>query len=103
MLETLEISAATTHDFPLLTNHAYALALIAHKPDIRMREIASTVRITERAVQRIVDDLTVAGYVVITKSGRRNQYVIQKDHLLHQPLMNHQTIAELVRFLYPDS
>ena len=68
------LSAAVVRDSPkfaLLTNHAHVLLAIAQKPDVRMREIAATIGITERAVQRIVDDLTTGGYILVTKDGRR--------------------------------
>ena len=101
MLEAPEDSSETIHQFPLLTNHAYVLALIAQKPDVRMREIALTVGITERAVQRIVEDLTACDYIAITKSGRRNQYTILPDSPLRHPLASHRNIGELIRFVSP--
>lgn len=94
-----DISSA--HPFSLLTNHTHVLVLIAQKPDIRMREIASTIGITERAVQRIVDDLTTTGYIAVTKDGRRNRYEIQPESSLRHPLAKHRKIGELIRFLYP--
>ena len=99
MLSASQSSDEATDPIPLLTNHAYVLALIAQKPDIRIREIATTVGLTERAVQRIVEDLTGAGYVAVTKSGRRNQYEIQPDSLLHHPLARHRNVGELVQFV----
>jgi len=63
-----------------LTNHGRALLCIADDPAIRLREIASSLGITERRAFGIVNDLTEAGYVVKTKDGRRNSYEI-KDHL----------------------
>lgn len=101
MLSASQSSDEATDPIPLLTNHAYVLALIAQKPDVRMREIATTVGLTERAVQRIVEDLTGAGYVAVTKSGRRNQYEIQSDSPLHHPLARHRNVGELVRFVSP--
>ncbi|MFC5865584.1 helix-turn-helix transcriptional regulator [Acidicapsa dinghuensis] len=89
------------HGFTLLTNHALVLVLIARIPDIRMREIASHIGITERAVQRIIDDLTTNGYVVITKDGRRNRYEINLEHPIQHPLITHLNIGDLVRFLGP--
>jgi hypothetical protein len=55
--------------FALLTNHGHVLSLIAQQPDIRMREIAANVGITERAVQRIVDELTTCGYIGVTNTS----------------------------------
>jgi len=102
MIETILKSEARPHDFMLLTNHTHVLVLIAQKPDVRMREIASIVGITERAVQRIVDDLTATGYIVVTKSGRRNRYEIRQDSPLRHPLAKHRSIGELIRFASPE-
>jgi DNA-binding transcriptional ArsR family regulator len=63
-----------------LTNHGRALLCIAHDPDVRLRDIAATLGITERRSYGIVNDLTDAGYVIKEKDGRRNRYQIQ-DHL----------------------
>lgn len=87
------------HAFTLLTNHALVLILIARIPDIRMREIASHIGITERAVQRIIDDLTTHGYIVITKDGRRNHYEIDLEHPIQHPLTKHRNVGDLVRFM----
>jgi DNA-binding IclR family transcriptional regulator len=76
--------------------------LIAQKPDIRMREIATTIGITERAVQRIVDDLTTTGYIAVTKDGRRNRYEIQPESSLRHPLAKHRKVGELIQFFYPN-
>jgi predicted transcriptional regulator len=89
------------HAFTLLTNHTHVLVLIAQMPDLRMREIATLVGITERAVQRIVDDLTATGYIVVTKSGRRNRYEIRRDSPLRHPLAQHRNIGDLIRFVSP--
>ena len=101
MIEVLHASEASAHDFTLLTNHAHVLVLIAQRPDVRMREIASTIGITERAVQRIVDDLTAAGYIVITKDGRRNRYEIRPESPIRHPLASHRNIGDLIRMVYP--
>jgi DNA-binding MarR family transcriptional regulator len=55
-----------------LTNHAQVLVCIAHDPGVRLREIAEAVGITERAAQRIVGELSAAGYVSRRRIGRRN-------------------------------
>ena len=44
-----------------LTNHARVLVCIAHDPGVRLRDIATTVGITERSAYGIVTDLTDAG------------------------------------------
>jgi DNA-binding IclR family transcriptional regulator len=65
-----------------LTNHGRALLCIARDPDVRLREIAMSLAISERRAYSIVDDLTEAGYVVKVKEGRRNRYQIQS----HMPM-----------------
>ena len=46
-----------------LSNHAHVLLCIAKEPEVRLREVAHRVGITERAVQRIVADLEEGGYL----------------------------------------
>ena len=53
-----------------LTNHALALVCIQRDPDIRLRDIAECLGVTERAAHRIVCELCAAGYVTRTREGR---------------------------------
>jgi len=69
-----------------LSNHAHVLRLLYLQPDLRMRDIADKVGITERAVQRIVHDLANDEYITITKEGRRNTYTANLDKNLRHPL-----------------
>lgn len=79
-----------------LTNHAQALLCIAGDPGVRLREIATTLGITERAAFGIVTDLVHAGYVVKDKNGRRNRYVVQVDKPLPEALLRQRTVGQLV-------
>jgi predicted transcriptional regulator len=76
--------------FAFLTNHGAALLCIAEDPRTRMREIAATVEVTERAAQRIVADLIEAGYVERSRDGRRNLYTVRRD--LPITVSKHRTI-----------
>lgn len=68
-----------------LTNHGHVLVCLAREPDARMRDVAAEVGITERAVQQIVRDLVVEGYVLKEKDGRRNRYRVQRRaHFRHE-------------------
>ena len=62
-----------------LTNHARVLLRIAREPGPRLRDIAGALGITERTAYSIVSDLTVAGYLVKHKDGRRSRYQIPAD------------------------
>jgi DNA-binding IclR family transcriptional regulator len=65
-----------------LTNHAQVLLCIAETPDIRLRDVAERVGITERAAQRILAELVESGYVKTARVGRRNHYTVDRDHAM---------------------
>jgi DNA-binding MarR family transcriptional regulator len=79
-----------------LSNHAHVLLLLAKDPDLRLREIAEQVGITERAVQRIVTDLERDQYIEREKIGRRNRYRVHPELPLRHPLEAHRKIAALI-------
>ncbi|MEV0147974.1 MULTISPECIES: helix-turn-helix domain-containing protein [unclassified Nonomuraea] len=68
-----------------LTHHARVLLEIARDPRARLRDIAASIGITERAVQGIVSDLHQAGYVTRDRIGRRNQYAIDPQRRFRYP------------------
>jgi DNA-binding IclR family transcriptional regulator len=65
-----------------LTNHAQVLLCLAEAPDIRLRDVAERVGITERAAQRILSELVESGYVKTTRVGRRNHYTVNRGHAM---------------------
>ena len=97
--------SSTTHDKPwrFVTNHTQVLLTIARNPDIRMREIAGIVGITERAAQRIVADLTDAGYIECTRIGRRNHYTVNRAIKMRHPAQDNHEIGELLDVLTRDA
>jgi hypothetical protein len=79
-----------------LTNHGRTLLCIARDPEVRLRDIAAELGITERHAYGIVNDLAVAGYVVKEREGRRNRYHVQ-DHLpLPENGHGHQAIGDVL-------
>src|SRR5436309_13286908 len=56
------------------TNHMEVLALLTQQPDLRLREIALEVGITERATHRIISELVERGYLSRERAGARNRY-----------------------------
>lgn len=82
-----------------LTNHARVLLQLAGDPELRMREVAERIGITERAVQRIVADLEGAGYVRHERVGRRNRYFVDSDRPMRHPLQAGFTVGELLSAL----
>jgi DNA-binding MarR family transcriptional regulator len=83
-----------------LTNHTQVLLAIARNPDLRMRDIAESVGITERAAQRIVKDLTDADYLESSRVGRRNHYAVNGKRKMRHPAQENQQIGELLELLY---
>ena len=66
---------------------------------MRMRDVAQTVGITERAVQRIIADLEQAGYISRIRHGRRNSYEIKDDLPLRHPIEQHEKVSALIAFV----
>jgi DNA-binding Lrp family transcriptional regulator len=87
--------------FSFLTNHGAVLLCIADDPRVRMRDIADTVQITERAAQRIVSDLIEAGYVSRSREGRRNAYTIRRDLPVTLPVQRDIDLNSLLSVLLP--
>jgi DNA-binding MarR family transcriptional regulator len=85
-----------------LSNHAHALFVISLNPDVRIREVAQQVGITERAASTIVSDLSEAGYLTRTKVGRTNRYTVHGDVRLRHPLESHRQIGDLLELLAQD-
>ena len=90
---------APTPGWTFLTNHAQVLVCIAGDPGIRLRDIGDRVGITERAAHRIVGQLTESGYITRRRNGRRNQYAINLDVRLHDPIAHERNVGELVEVL----
>ncbi len=87
-------------EWTFLTNHAQVLLCLARNGGrMTAREIAGSVGVTERAVQRIVDDLEEAGYVSRFRDGRQNRYEIHPDLPMRHPLQRGLTIKDLLELL----
>ena len=79
-----------------LTNHSHVLICLAQDSEMRLRDVALKVGITERAVQRIVAELEDGGVLVRHRDGRRNSYTINATVALRHPLEAHHTVAEVI-------
>ncbi|MBM3659092.1 MAG: MarR family transcriptional regulator [Actinobacteria bacterium] len=86
-----------------LTNHAHVLLAIASEPDLRLRDVAERVGITERAAQRIVAELEAEDYLDVRKVGRRNVYRVHRNRPLRHPAEQHHKVGELLEVLAHDS
>jgi DNA-binding MarR family transcriptional regulator len=86
-------------NWTFFTNHAHALFALSEDPALRLRDLAERIGITERAAQRIVTELAEAGYLEITRVGRRNRYRVLGERQLRHPIEAHRRVDELVRWL----
>jgi predicted ArsR family transcriptional regulator len=89
--------------FTYLTNHSHVLVALDTDPELRVRDLAVMVGITERAVQRILSDLESSGVLKIEKVGRRNRYRILRSGRLRHPLEHHCTIGGLLSWVHANS
>ena len=92
-------SADQPKSWTFLTNHAQVLLCLADTPDIRLRDVAERVGITERATQRILAELVEAGYVKITRVGRRNQYAVDHEHTMRHTAQFGHEVGDLLNAL----
>jgi predicted ArsR family transcriptional regulator len=84
-----------------LTNHAHVLLCIATDSGARLRDVATTVGITERAAQRIVTELVEDGYLERSRVGRRNTYRVNPTRPLRAPFDDDRHVEELIAALSP--
>ena len=85
-----------------LTNHTHVLVLLDKDEPPVLREVAVQVGITERAVQRIIQDLEEGGFIERERIGRRNCYRVVHDIRLRHPIESHRTIGNLLNLVKSD-
>ena len=90
---------APAKGWTFLTNHTHVLALLHSNPQLVLRQVAIEVGITERAVQRIVQDLEEAGFIRREKVGRNNRYEVLTKERLRHPIESHREIGDLLKLI----
>jgi predicted ArsR family transcriptional regulator len=96
-------SPETKRPWHFLTSHTQVLLCLQRDPETRLRDVAETVGITERAAQRIVTDLVEAGYVTRERVGRRNRYRLNRNVPMRHPSQFDYEIGELLDVLRRES
>jgi len=86
-------------DWTFFSNYGHVLVCLAKNQDTRLRDVAAEVGITERAVQKIVHDLQQAGFLEVSKHGRRNRYKINRRKALRHDLQSHCTVGKLLALI----
>jgi DNA-binding MarR family transcriptional regulator len=83
----------------LLSSHGQTLVFIAQQPGLTLAQLASKVGLTERRTHAIVRDLAEAGYVTVTRQGRRNSYTVNGDRPFRHQLLAHHEVRDLLAVL----
>ena len=96
-----DIGGAPRHDddaprWTFFTNHFLVLAAVAATPDLRVRDIAARVGITERATQAILSDLAHEGFLDRIRVGRRNRYKVRSGVRFRHPIVRTTTVGEVL-------
>lgn len=78
------------------TNHFLVLAAVSGNPELRVRDIASLVGVTERATQAILSDLAHEGYLERIRVGRRNRYKVRRNLRFRHPLVRAATVGDVL-------
>lgn len=86
----------TDRSWTFLSNHGHVLVALSRDSSARLRDLAESVGITERAAQAIVSDLEDAGYVTKVKVGRRNEYRLHPARRLRHPAESDTPIRALL-------
>lgn len=89
--------ASVDSGWNFLSNHGHVLVCLARNPDMRLRDVAQAVGITERAVQKIIGDLEQGAVLTRERDGRRNKYQLHVDQPMRHPLEAHRSVATLLR------
>lgn len=85
-----------------LSNHAHVLVCLRKDPDLRARDLAEKVGITERAIRRVLHDLIEDGYLVVEKHGRRNHYEVRAGLPMRHPVESGVDVGQLLDALCKD-
>ena len=103
--ESSNIHADAARDqsrWTFLTNHLLVLACLARDPELRIRDMADLIGITERATVQILSQLEAAGYLTKARVGRRNHYTVHAELPLRHPMHNGRQVGELLRAIEPE-
>jgi DNA-binding MarR family transcriptional regulator len=83
-------------EWTFVTKHAVALNFIAKHPRITAIELAKSMNITERAVRKIIADLSGTGYIVKKREGRRVKYRVNSHLPLRAETLREIAIGDLL-------
>jgi predicted ArsR family transcriptional regulator len=86
-------------EWTFITKHAVALSLISRHPKITALELGKEMGITERAVRKIIANLSAEGYIKKKREGRGIRYRINPELTLRQNTHREVAIGDLLESL----
>jgi DNA-binding transcriptional regulator YhcF (GntR family) len=88
-----------TKDWTFITNHGLVLLFVSGNPQCTTREMASTIKVTERTIHRVLIDLEKEGYITRQRTGKGNIYHINTEHGLKHELTRDLAVGDLLDLL----
>ena len=86
-------------EWTFITNHGLIFLFISQHPQCTAREMAFTIRATERTVHRVLIDLEKGGYISRVRTGRANIYRISRGHGIKHGLPRDLVVGDLINIL----
>ena len=83
----------------LMATHGIVLFYIAANPESTMRQMSEALELTERRIAQVVRELSEAGYVSVTRTGRRNSYSVNPEAPFRHPTLSQITLGRFVEML----
>jgi predicted transcriptional regulator len=83
-------------DWNFITNHGLILLYMSQHPQCTTREMASTIKTTERTVHRVLVDLENEGYITRQRTGKGNIYQINREYGLKHELTRDSVVGDLL-------
>ena len=90
---------STASNWAFLTNHLHVILCLHRKEETTVRNLAVCIGITERSVQRILNELVESEVITRERDGRRNIYKIDYEYRLRHQLERNHSIGELLELL----
>jgi len=86
-------------NWAFITNHGLVLVYISRNPQCTMRSIADALGVTERSIQRTLEDLATEGYITWSRTGKGNIYKISHTRKLKHELTRNAQVRDLLKLL----
>ena len=80
-----------------ITDHGRIIVYLAKHEQATTREIAMEANISERAVQKVIHNLLIEGYIIRERTGRGNIYRVHPELPMRHPLERDHAVGELLQ------